>query len=77
MTAVWYRLGLQLGVRADDLDMIEKKYPRDADMCKVRMFAEWQRGDANPTYETLVRALASIGKRKLAESVCSTQGNWV
>ena len=75
LTAVWYRLGLVLGVRADVLDIIEKNYPRDADMCKVKMFTEWQRGDFNPTYEMLVRALAGIGKRKLAESVCISQGN--
>ena len=71
---IWYRLGLQLGVRADDLDMIEKNYPRDVDMCKIKMFAEWRRGDTDPTYETLVRALAAVGKRKLAESVCSARG---
>ena len=71
---MWYRLGLQLGVRADDLDMIEKNYPRDTDMCKIKMFAEWRRGDTNPTYEKLVRALAAVGKRKLAESVCRDRG---
>jgi hypothetical protein len=54
--------------------MIEKNYPRDADICKIKMFAEWLRGDSNPTYEKLVRALADIGKRNLAESVCNTRG---
>ena len=71
---IWYRLGLQLEVRAGTLDMIERNYPRDANMCKVKMFAEWMRGDTNPTYKKLVRALAAVGKRKLAESVCSAQG---
>ena len=74
MAAKWYRLGLQLGVRADDLEIIGNNYPRDADMCKIKMFVEWQRGDTNPTYKKLVRALAAVGKRKLAESVCSRQG---
>ena len=74
MATIWYRLGLQLGVSAEDLDMIEKNYPQDADMRKIKMFAEWQRGDINSTYEKLVRALAALGKRKLAESVCSAQG---
>ena len=54
--------------------MIEKNYPQDADMRKIKMFAEWYRGDVNSTYEKLVRALAALGKRKLAESVCSAQG---
>ena len=46
-------------------------------MRKIKMFAEWQRGDTNPTYEKLVRALAAVGIRKLAESVCSAQGKYV
>ena len=74
---MWYKLGLQLGVRADDLEIIEKNYPRDADTCKIKMFAEWRRGDTNPTYEKLVTALSAVGKRKLAESVCSAQGKYV
>ena len=71
MTTIWYRLGLQLGVRSDDLDMIEENY---ADVCKNKMFAKWQESDAAPTYEKLVRALAAVGERELAESVCSAQG---
>ena len=71
---IWYRLGLQLGVGADYLDMIERRYPRDAHMRMIKMFAEWMRDDTNPTYKKLVRALAAVGKRKLAESVCSAQG---
>ena len=62
VAAVWYRLGLHLGVGADDLDVIEKNYPRDADLCKIKMFAEWLRSDTDPTYEKLVRALAAVGK---------------
>ena len=76
VAAIWYRLGLQLGVREDDLDLIEVQYPRNADLCKIKMFAEWRRGDTNPTYEKLVRALGAVGKRKLAESVCSAQGKY-
>ena len=71
---MWYRLGLQLGVRPDALDVIESKYSRDTNTCKVKMFAEWLRSDANPNYETLVKALAAIGKKSLAESVCINKG---
>ena len=71
MTTIWYKLGLQLGVRADDLDMIEKS---NADACMIKMFAKWQGGDTNPTYKKLVRGLAAVGERELAESVCSAQG---
>ena len=35
----WYLLGLQLGVSADELDVIERNYPRDNHMCKAKMFA--------------------------------------
>ena len=74
MGTVWYRLGLQLGVRADDLDVIDKNYPRETDMCKVKMFSKWLKSDTNPNYEKLIKALAAVGKRSLAESVCADQG---
>ena len=74
VSAKWYRLGLQLGVREDHLDTIEKNYPRDNDMCKIKMFGKWLRGDTSATYEKLVRALATIGMRNLAESVCNAKG---
>ena len=76
MAAKWYRLGLQLGITSGDLDVIEKNYPRDADMCKVKMFDKWLRGDTNPTYKKLVRALATVRERNLAESVCSAKGQY-
>ena len=74
MATTWYRLGLQLGVRADDLEVIESNYLRDTSMCKVKMFDKWLRSDANPNYEKLIKALAAVGKRRLAESVCADQG---
>ena len=74
MAKVWYRLGLQLGVRADDLDVIEKDYPRETDMCKVKMFSKWLKSDTNPNCEKLIKALAAVGKRRLAEYVCADQG---
>ena len=77
MATVWYRLGLQLGVRAYDLDVIEKNYPRDTDMCKVKMFSKWLRSDTNPNYEKLIKALAAVGNRSLAESVCDRQGKHI
>ena len=76
LTAEWYRLGLQLGVRADDLDAIECNYPRDANMCKIKMFAQWLRGDTNPSFEGLVRAITSVGKRDLAESLCRAKSKF-
>ena len=70
----WYLLGLQLGVSGDELDMIERNYPRDNHMCKVKMFGTWLRVDTSPTYVKLARALVVVGNRTTAEAVCATRG---
>ena len=70
----WYVLGLQLGVSADELDVIERNYPRDNHMCKVKMFGTWLRMDTSATYEKLVRALVTVGKRNIAKSICAARG---
>ena len=67
-------MGLQLGVSEYELSTIKKNYPRDNDMCKVKMFGAWLRGDANPTYAKLVRALAVIGMKSAAETYCAAKG---
>ena len=73
----WYLLGLQLGVSGDDLDMIERNYPRDNDLCKVKMFGTWLRMDTSATYRKLARALVTLGKRNVAEALCTTRGTEV
>ena len=70
----WYLLGLQLGVSADELDVIERNYPRDNDMCKAKMFGTWLRMDISATYEKLARALAVVRKRNIAEAMCTARG---
>ena len=70
----WYLLGLQLGVSGDDLDMIERNYPRDNDLCKVKMFGAWLKMDTSATYRKLARALFAVGKRNIAEAVCTARG---
>ena len=42
----WYLLGLQLVVSGDELDTIEKNYPRDNDLCKD-VFGPWLRMDTS------------------------------
>ena len=54
--------------------MIEKNYPRDNNMCKLKMFGAWLRGDSNATYEKLARALVTVGKRNIAEAMCTARG---
>ena len=70
----WYLLGLQLGISGDELDMIEKNYPRDNDLCKVKMFGVWLRVDTSASYRKLVRALVTVGKRNIAEALCTARG---
>ena len=73
----WYLLGLQLGVSGDELDMIERNYPRDNDLCKVKMFGAWLRMDTSATYEKLARALVTLGKRNIAETLYTARGTEV
>ena len=70
----WYLLGLQLGVSGDELDIIERNYPRDSDLCKVKMFGAWLRADTTATYMKLARALVILGKRNIAERICTARG---
>ena len=70
----WYLLGLQLGVSGDELDVIERNYPRDNHMCKVKMFRAWLRVDTSATYGKLARALVAVGKRNIAETMCTARG---
>ena len=43
-------------------------------MCKAKMFAAWLRMDTSATYEKLVKALAAVGKRNIAKSMCAARG---
>ena len=54
--------------------MIERNYPRDNDLCKVKMFGAWLRMDTSATYRKLARALVTLGKRNIAEAMCTARG---
>ena len=70
----WYRLGVQLGIPDDELDVIEQNYPRDAKMCQSKMFGVWLRNETAPTYEKMVKALVAVDKTSLAEMLCGKYG---
>ena len=70
----WYLLGLQLGVSAHKLSVIQINYPRDNDRCKVEMFEAWLRVDTSATYQKLAKALVAVGKRNIAEAMCTARG---
>ena len=54
--------------------MIERDYPRDSKLCKVKMFSAWLRGDRDVTFGKLARALTAVGKRNIAEAMCTERG---
>ena len=43
-------------------------------MCKAKMFGAWLRMDASATYEKLARALVTLGKRNIAETLSTARG---
>ena len=43
-------------------------------MCKVKMFEAWLRVDTNATCGKLARALVGVGKRNIAEAMCTARG---
>ena len=67
-------MGLQIGVEEAALEEIERNYPRDARMAKIKMFGVWLRNCPTPNYLVLVEGLVVIGKRNVAHSLCSARG---
>ena len=43
-------------------------------MCTVKMFKAWLRVDTNATCVKLARALVDVGKRNIAEAMCTARG---
>ena len=43
-------------------------------MCKVKMFGAWLRVDTKATYEKLAMALVTVGKKNVAEDMCTARG---
>ena len=70
----WHRLGIQLGVPKDELDVIEQNHPRDAKRWRLEMFATWLRSDTSATYEKLIKALVVVGESSLAKELCRKYG---
>ena len=72
VTAEWYNLGLQLGLRASTLDRIEAKYNSDPSRCFCQVLKEWLKGvNPLPTWQAVVNALKSptVGQYEVAEQI--------
>ena len=77
----WYELGLQLGVKDTELEVIKRNNPGDLEACRRDMFRAWLRITPSPSYQQLVEALVTVREvreadllnnkyGKLADSVC-------
>ena len=69
----WYSLGIELEIDDKELDDLEEKYS-DPHRRMIKMFGVWLDKGENPTYWKLIKALAEINKRDIAESLCTKLG---
>ena len=69
----WYSLGVELETDDDDLDEVNNKYS-NPHMRLIKMFGVWLEKGENPTYRQLLKALVNIGKRDVAELLCTELG---
>ena len=68
----WYNIGLQLGLKVDDLDCLQKQNTADIDICFREMLKVWLRqGDTEKTWDRLIIALKSemVNYGDLANSI--------
>ena len=69
----WYSLGTELEIDDEELEKLEEKYS-DPHRRMIKVFGVWLEKDENSTYMKLLKALVNIGKRDVAESICSDIG---
>ena len=68
----WSNLGLELGIKIADLEVIEKNNRSDVDTCFKKMLLMWLRMvNPFPSWEGLVSALgkSSVGRKDIAEKI--------
>ena len=73
----WYMLGTELEIDDEKLDGLREKYSDDPHMRMIKMFGVWLEKGENPTYRKLLKALVNIGKRDVAESICTEIGRCI
>ena len=72
----WYSLGTELEIDDEELDELGEKYS-DSHRRMIKVFGVWLEKGENPTYRKLLKALVNIGKRDVAESICTEIGRCV
>lgn len=64
----WYLLGVSLDISPYELDSIRKNY-LDTDYAFHTMLHSWFNQSIEPTWETIVESLHSIGEHALAQKI--------
>ena len=71
----WYRLGLSLNLKSDDLDIIED-HRGDKGKQTRKMFQLWLKAQPDASYEQLIKALRKVGCERVANSLCNKYGKY-
>ena len=73
----WYSLGTELEIDDEELDELRKEYSNDPHMRMIKMFGVWLEKGENPTFRKLLKSLVNIGKRDVAELMCTDKGRCI
>ena len=74
---LWYFFGIHLGIHKFKLDQIHANHgigPNPSGRCLIEVICQWHENAENPTWETIAKALYSIGKKQLAKEISSKHG---
>ena len=72
----WHRLGLALGLKSDDLNIIEEDNQRDTRKQRHKMFDHWLRTQPEASYKQLIMTLCEVGDETVANSLCKKYGKY-
>ena len=69
-------LGTELELDDEELEELEQKYS-DPHRRMVKIFDVWLKKVENPNYGKLIKALVNIGKKDVAQSLCTDLGMYL
>ena len=72
-TVKWQDLGLHLGVKKYDLNVIKMDNPKSVEDCKREMFDKWLRITPNASYQQVVEALQVMGEISEANKLATVR----
>ena len=68
-TTNWFHLGLKLGVKEYDLEIIERDKRLDSSGALMAMLRKWLQICEHPTWGAVARAMRDIGEVRMARSL--------